>query len=89
MQLTRGSGMRLVRWCVAPLLFVATPGIALAQIPDCKAISSSFERLACYDKLTPPVSSAVQKPKPASTADFYGTEEEQMKQKLRPICKGC
>jgi hypothetical protein len=80
--------MRLVRWCAVPLILVVTPGLALAQVRDCKAVSGDFERLACYDKLYPRVS-ATQQPKPSSPADFYGSEEDQMKQKLKPICKGC
>lgn len=80
--------MRLARWFIAPLILLAAPGLALAQTKDCKTVSMSSDRLACYDRLYPPVSST-QQPKPTSPADFYGSEEDQMKQKLKPICKGC
>jgi hypothetical protein len=70
---------------------------AFAQTPECKSITDSAARLACYDKAAPPrVSSA----KPAARApatkvdgakfvDSISAEDALMNAKLKNICRGC
>jgi hypothetical protein len=47
--------MRLVAVLVA---ICALSQAAAAQTPDCKAIPDSSSRLACYDRIAPPTTSA-------------------------------
>ena len=73
---------------------------ANAQSPNCKSISDSGARLACYDKAAPPVpTSASAKPTPQPTpvskvengkyVDTIGAEDALMKDRLKNICRGC
>jgi hypothetical protein len=73
---------------------------AIAQTSDCKSISDSGARLACYDKAAPPlVSSTTAKPAsraaPGSKADVgkyvdsIGAEDARMSAQLKNICRGC
>ena len=77
---------------------------AAAQTPECKGISDSAARLACYDRAAPPVTtSAAAKPAapPAAkkdaaakidTAKYVDTisaEDALMNAKLKNICRGC
>jgi hypothetical protein len=72
---------------------------AQAQTPDCKSISDSGARLACYDKATPPVAaSAAAKPlraippskvDTAKYVDSISAEDALMNARLKSICRGC
>ena len=72
---------------------------AQAQSPDCKSISNTAERLACYDKASPPVAaSAAAKPQRAippskvdngKYVDSIGAEDAKMNARLKSICRGC
>ena len=57
--------MRLAALLIA---LCTIPAIAGAQTADCRSIANSTERLACYDKTTPPAAQQASKPgaKPAS-----------------------
>jgi hypothetical protein len=70
---------------------------AIAQTGECKSISDSRARLACYDKAAQPAaSSAAAKPAaPASTVDSakyvdsISAEDALMNARLKNICRGC
>lgn len=68
---------------------------ALAQSPDCKSMTNSDARLACYDKTAPPpASSAAAKPAAskvdaAKYVDSISAEDAKMNARLKSICKGC
>ena len=77
---------------------------ALAQAPDCKSITDSAARLACFDKATkapaPAGKSATSKPVvpakgPGSKVDAgkyvdtISAEDALMNARLKNICRGC
>jgi hypothetical protein len=73
---------------------------AAAQTPACKSITDSGQRLACYDKATPPPASPAaarsrDRAAPASKAeagayvDAISAEDKLMNARLKNICKGC
>jgi hypothetical protein len=76
----------------------ALSAAANAGTPDCKSISNTGRRLACYDKTTPPVATPATT-KPASRADAkgngakyvdtIGAEDALMNARLKNICRGC
>jgi hypothetical protein len=93
----KGVEMRL--FAVLAAIF-AISQTANAQTPDCKSISESGARLACYDKAAPLKSSASAKPAapratPVSKADAgtyvdtIGAEDALMNARLKNICRGC
>jgi hypothetical protein len=92
--------MRLFAVLVA---ICAVSQTASAQTPDCKGIADTGARLACYDKVAPPMTpSAAAKPQAAvakkdaaakiDTAKYVDTisaEDALMNAKLKNICRGC
>jgi hypothetical protein len=75
------------------LMLFACPQRALAAGPDCRAIESAGERLACYD-----AASTTKKDKPvvvesdASRAGYKDpliAEDARIAAKLKNICRGC
>lgn len=97
------AGFRLVDWIRRRALLVAlmlgtlilgtlSQG-AVAAGPDCRAIESTSERLACYDAAFPP-----KEKKPAAAdndasrsayKDPFVAEEAKTAAKLKNICRGC
>jgi hypothetical protein len=82
---------------VAPLIAIlALSQAAVAQTPDCKSISRSNERLACYDKAATPAKAA-ERPAAAKTpeadpskyVDTISAEDARMNAQLKNICRGC
>ncbi len=74
------------------LLFAATQS-ALAAGPDCRAIKSTIQRLACYDaasttKTEKPANIAVDVPGGAYK-DPFAAEDARTTAKLNNICRGC
>ena len=74
----------------ALVLCTCTPS-ALAAAPECRAIESARERLACYDAATP-----AKKDKPAEAdaaraayKDPLLEEDARTAAKLKTICRGC
>jgi hypothetical protein len=74
--------------------------VAIAQTSECKSISDSGARLACYDKAAPLLaSSTTAKPAgraaPASKAevgkyvDSIDAEDARMDAQIKNICRGC
>lgn len=76
----------------AMLLFAVTQS-ALAAGPDCRAIKSTKQRLACYDaastqKIEKPTFGAVDVPGRAYK-DPFAAEDARTTAKLKNICRGC
>ena len=71
----------------APLL-ARTPAQAQTQAAECRTIQQSAERLACYDKIAPPVAATAQRGA-TKQADPTSGEDETLKSRLRDICQRC
>ena len=81
-------------------IFVSCHG-AVAQTSECSAIPKARERLACYDRVTPPSPAkpvaAKQKqaaapgapPDQGSFVDALAVENAKLDAKLKQICRGC
>lgn len=89
--------MRLLAVLVA---ICALSQSASAQTQDCKSISNTGARLACYDKAAPPVASSasakstlratpVEKVDAEKYVDTIGDEDALMNARLKNICRGC
>jgi hypothetical protein len=93
-------GIEMRFFAVLVAIFVWTQS-AIAQTPDCKSVTDSAARLACYDKATPAAGkSATTKPVvpakgPSSKVDAgkyvdsISAEDALMNAKLKNICRGC
>jgi hypothetical protein len=78
---------------LAVLLLFAVTQSALAAGPDCRAIKSTSQRLACYDAASVPKNEkpafvAVDVPKGAYKDPFV-EEDARTTAKLKNICRGC
>jgi hypothetical protein len=65
---------------------------AVAKGPDCRAIESTSERLACYDTAFPPKAkqpTAANDAARAAYKDPFVAEEAITAAKLKNICRGC
>ena len=66
-----------------------------AQTSDCKSLANAEARLACYDKVAPPVAAKppLRTPPAASAGGKYvdtiSAEDALMNNKLHSICRGC
>jgi len=82
--------MRLLAVLVA---ICALSQTAIAQTSECKSITDSGTRLACYDRIAATAaSSAAAKPAQADTAarvDSISAEDALMNARLKNICRGC
>jgi hypothetical protein len=86
-----------MRFLAALVAICALSQTAIAQTPACKSIADTAERLACYDKATPPVAAPAKalRANPASKADAgkyvdsISAEDALMNAKLKNICRGC
>jgi hypothetical protein len=79
---------------VAPLIvMLVLSQAALAQSQDCKSLSGSKERLACYDRAATPAKAverpAVPKADRSKYVDTIGAEDARMNAQLKNICRGC
>jgi hypothetical protein len=89
----KGAEMRL--FAVLAVL-CAMCETAAAQTPNCKAVSESAARLACYDKVARPArakppsqvtpAANVDAPK---NVDTISAEDALMNARLKSICRGC
>lgn len=82
-----------MREIFAVLALCAFAQSALAAGPECRTISSTSARLACYDAASPPKS---EKPvlveEGASRAPYkdpFSEDDARMAAKLKNICRGC
>jgi hypothetical protein len=89
-----------MRFLAVLVAICALSQTAVAEIPGCKSIADSAQRLACYDKVTPPQASpaAAKSPGPAAPAssadagryvDSISAEDKLMQARLKNICRGC
>jgi hypothetical protein len=78
---------------------------AVAQTPECKSITDTSARLACYDKSSAPPASSARRAAPVAKADTKDTkkadtrdtgyidpisqEDARMNAQLKNICRGC
>ena len=76
------------------LVLCGFPCIAVAQ--ECKAIPKANDRLACYDKINPPIAAKQQSATPKApsgdqtqTIDALAVENAQLDKKISNICRGC
>ena len=72
------------------------PAIAGAQTADCRSIAKSTERLACYDKATPPTAQrpaaapkSAKADQQAPPGDVLAAENSKLDAKIKGICRGC
>jgi hypothetical protein len=95
-----GVEMRFVemRFFAVLVAICALSQAAIAQTSECKSISDSGARLACYDKSAPPVASATRpalhaalgpKVDTGKYVDSISAEDALMNAQLRNICRGC
>jgi hypothetical protein len=81
------------------LLLVVSQG-AIAQTSECSKVPKASDRLACYDKATPPsVAKAVASknkagasgtpPDQGTVVDALAVENAKLDAKLKRICRGC
>jgi len=93
----KGVEMRLLAVLVA---ISALSQAAIAQTSECKSITDSDTRLACYDRITATAaSSAAAKPAlrtapppkadTAAGVDSISAEDALMNARLKNICRGC
>jgi len=76
------------------------PAAAIAQGSSCQTIPKESDRLACYDKATPPIAAPKQPTKASKTApktppdqatvvDLLAVENSKLDKRLKTICRGC
>jgi len=83
------------------VFFCTLPQAALAETQDCKTIADPALRLACYDKINPPIATyptPLPKPshfipltRPDGTPGYAGPvdEDDAMVKRMNGICHGC
>jgi hypothetical protein len=81
------------------LLLAVSQG-AVAQTSECSRVPKASDRLACYDKASPPSAAKAVAPKnnavasgaspdQATMVDALAVENEKLDAKLKRICRGC
>lgn len=81
------------------LIFVSCQG-AIAQTSQCSTVPKASDRLACYDKVTPPTATKPMTSKQKAAAsktspdqrtivDALAVENSKLDAKLKKICRGC
>ncbi len=93
-----------MRFFVMLAAIFALTQTATAQTPECKSISDSAARLACFDKKAAPATpsaaakpaspnsalkSDTAKPDTARYVDTIAAEDKLMNARLKNICRGC
>ena len=78
------------------LLLCSFSGTGFAQTTECRSIPKASDRLACYDKATPPISqqqkSVTAKPPTSEQGqpiDRLAVENSRLDAKIKNICRGC
>jgi hypothetical protein len=69
---------------------------AIAQTSECQSIPKANARLACYDRMSPPISpgksapaQTQQAPTQGKFVDPLGAENERTDAAIKNICRGC
>ena len=85
-----------MRFATLLIALCTMSAIAGAQAADCRSVANSTERLACYDKASPPTASKpAAAPKPATAeqqaplGDVLAAENSKLDAKIKGICRGC
>ena len=84
-----------MRFATLLIALCTIPAIAGAQAADCRSVANSTERLACYDKATPPTAQRAAAPKPATAdqqapvGDVLAAENSKLDARIKGICRGC
>ena len=72
--------------------------VAIAQSSECSTVSKASDRLACYDRATPPTAgkkpanqaaTASDPQSQAPLADLLAVENSKLDAKIKNICRGC
>ena len=95
--LAEGEKVRLI---AALILIFAFHGQGIAQTVECQSIPKASDRLACYDRATPPtgvrkapaVAGKTAAGPPADQAqavDMLAAENSKLDARLKTICRGC
>jgi hypothetical protein len=85
------------------VLFISVGQGVVAQASESSAVPKASDRLACYDRATPPIAAKLAKPKnpvspvAASTSppdqgqvvDMLAAENSKLDARLKTICRGC
>ena len=91
----KGVEMRLLAVLVA---ICALSQTAIAQTSECKSITDSGTRLACYDRIAATAAAAAKpalrtapppKADTAASVDSISAEDALMNARLKNICRGC
>jgi hypothetical protein len=68
----------------------------IAQTGECQSIAKASDRLACYDKATPPLArgkpaaaSPVSTAQPGQFVDVLAAENARLDARINNICRGC
>jgi hypothetical protein len=75
--------------------FCMSCGTAVAQTSECQYVTKASDRLACYDKVNPPLSrnkarEISQAPSSApEKGDALAIEDARLASKIKNICRGC
>ncbi|WMT76058.1 hypothetical protein [Bradyrhizobium sp. Ash2021] len=90
-----------MRLLAAAALIFAFHGPVIAQTTQCQFVPKASDRLACYDRLTPPEAApktpavtgktaATNSPADqAQLVDILAVENSKLDGKLKSICRGC
>ena len=96
--LGEGKNVRLI---AALILIFAFHGPLIAQTTQCQSIPKASDRLACYDRATPPIGASKAPAAKGKTAaagppadqaqavDMLAAENSKLDAKLKTICRGC
>ena len=83
------------------VLFISVGQGAVAHASECSALPKASDRLACYDRATPPIAAKPVKPKlPVSpvavpspdqgqVVDMLAAENSKLDARLETICRQC
>jgi hypothetical protein len=78
---------------IALFLFCAFSEAAIAQTSECQSIPKAAARLACYDKVLPPIAQGKSAPKTAADqgklVDPLSAENARTDAAMKNICRGC
>jgi hypothetical protein len=85
----------IMRFAALLIALCTIPAIGTAQAADCRSVANSSERLACYDKATPPTAQRAAAPKAATAGqqapvgDVLAAENSKLDARIKGICRGC
>lgn len=80
---------------IAVAALLACCQAAFGQTTECRGISDSTQRLACYDKISPPATTAASgsqsanKSKASNFVDPTLVDDKMLDSRIKGICRGC